>query len=83
MLAQTNSRYETELARHYEPGGLFQQAILAKYKEESTAIMEGLKVEYEKRMQELEREYEARQNFWDNKERQLNLQFQVCNNEWP
>jgi|SRR5882757_4529234 hypothetical protein len=83
ILAQANSRYEAELSRHYQPGGVFQQSILAKYREESAANLEGVQSEHEKRMQKLEQEYVARQKFWENQERVLNIRFQVCNNKWP
>jgi len=83
MLARKNSSNEKDLASHYDPEGLFQQGILAKCKKDMVAILEGIEVEHQKRMQELEQEYAARQRFWDSKERQLNFQFQVCDNKWP
>lgn len=77
-----NATYEAEFRKHFEPEGTFQRSILAKYKEECDAMIVAVQREHERRMEMLKHDYEARQKFWEDKEEELNIQFQVCNGEW-
>jgi hypothetical protein len=81
-LVQRNSRYEAELRMHYQPEGAFQQSVLGKFKEENDVIMRAIQLEHERRMKRLEQDDVARQKFWQDKDRELQTKFQVCNGEW-
>ena len=70
------------MRRHYEPEGVFQKSILAKYKEESDANLKAIQLDYEKHMRCMEQDYAERIKFWEDSDRELNTKFQVCNCEW-